>query len=401
MALTKEAEIIEDRLKSKTIFTVIGMMSGTSMDGIDLALLRTDGIDILEVLQTAEFPYSPNFKGKLEEGLRYGKKLTKGSERSVFLKALESEITDHHAAAVSQFLATQNINAKEIDAIGFHGQTILHRPDLGFTIQFGDGQNLADQTSIPVVYDMRSNDLDHGGQGAPLVPVFHKALQKKIDENLPDELRELLPVAFVNIGGISNISYIGANDELIAFDTGPGNALIDQWVQCEAGIPYDQGGAIAAEGGILVQVADQYLANSFFDQSVPKSLDRNDFPPLESGSMNLEDGARTLAHISAAAIIKSCDHLPVPPKLWIICGGGRKNPAIMHDLTTLASEKNDAKVILSEIVGLDGDSMEAEAWAYLAARSIKDLPLTFPKTTGCREAVRGGKLVFPNERQTK
>jgi anhydro-N-acetylmuramic acid kinase len=298
-----------------------------------------------------------------------------------------------HAKAVKQFLVDANLTNLQIDVIGFHGQTVLHRPDQGYTIQLGDGQLLANETGIACVFDMRSNDMVHGGQGAPLVPVFHQALAA----TLPEPHKSKLPVAFVNIGGISNISYIGSNGELIAFDTGPGNALIDQWVQTEGGIPFDQGGAMAAEGGVIISIAEQYLAESFFEQTIPKSLDRNDFKPLASGSAPLEDGARTLAHISAAAIIKACDHLPEAPELWIICGGGRKNPAIMRDLKKLAAKENDAEVVAAEEVGLNGDSMEAEAWAYLAVRSLKNIPLTFPMTTGCNEEVSGGKLVLPKQ----
>jgi len=389
----------ENAISTNKIMTVIGMMSGTSMDGVDVAVLRTDGHGRVEKLFAAEYAYDPAFKAKLEQGLEDAAHLTREAPRNENLIALEKEITQHHIAAVRQVLKTLNLTSDRIDLIGFHGQTVLHRPNDGFTVQLGDGQKLADETGISVVYDMRSNDMSNGGQGAPLVPVFHQALARTIHERLPQNLKSLLPVAFVNIGGISNISYVGSQSELIAFDTGPGNALIDQWVQSQAGIPFDQGGAIAAEGAVVSSIVDQYLDESFFEQTVPKSLDRNDFKPLTSGAASLEDGARTLAHVSAAAIIKSCDHLPESPKLWIICGGGRKNPKIMEDLKDLAKAKNGAAVILSEEAGLDGDSMEAEAWAYLAVRSLKDLPLTFPATTGCVKPVSGGRLAIATSRE--
>ncbi len=361
------------------------------MDGIDVALIRTDGLGFVETSCAGEYPYDAAFKKRIEAGLADASHLESSIQRTPFLTDLEQELTHRHALAIQRFLATHDLKAENVDVIGFHGQTVLHRHQKGYTIQLGLGQLLADETGIPVVFDMRANDMVHGGQGAPLVPVFHQALAA----SLPPEFAGKKPVAFVNIGGISNISYVGKSGELIAFDTGPGNALIDQWVFAKAGIPFDQGGAIAAEGNVIQAITDHYLAQPFFEQKVPKSLDRNDFKPLDEGAASLEDGARTLAHVSAAAIVKSCDHLPEPPNLWIICGGGRKNPKIMNDLAKLVLAKNGAPVILAEEAGLDGDSMEAEAWAYLAVRSIRQLPLTFPQTTGCSRAVSGGILVFP------
>ena len=394
MTDSDEIKKIAEQLAKKPILLSIGLMSGTSMDGIDVALLKTEGVSTAELLATREYSYEAAFRTRLAKSLELAKSVGKDRKLPAALVELESEITLRHAKAVKQFLADTNLASLKIDVIGFHGQTVLHRPDKGFTVQLGDGQLLADKTGIACIYDIRANDMAYGGQGAPLVPVFHQALAAGLDE----PYKSKLPIAFVNIGGISNISYIGTNGELIAFDTGPGNALIDQWVQTEGGIPFDQGGAIAAEGGVIQQIAQTYLAESFFEQTIPKSLDRNDFKPPASGSASLEDGARTLAHISAVAIIKACDHLPEAPKLWIICGGGRKNPAIMDDLKKLASKENGAKVVPAEEVGLNGDSMEAEAWAYLAVLSLKKLPLTFPMTTGCKVPVSGGKLALPKSK---
>lgn len=365
------------------IKTAIGLMSGTSMDGIDAALVRTDGKTMVERGSMGFYPYAANVQETLKQALLESMSLTHRDERTDFLKEAEALITNLHVEAVKAFLAENKLAASDIDVLGFHGQTVLHRPDQALTIQLGDGHALAKATGIDVVYDMRAKDMEHGGQGAPLVPIYHQALAA----SLPDTLKEKLPVVFVNIGGISNITYIGK--ELIAFDTGPGNALIDQWVQSEAGIPYDQGGMIAAEGNVSDALVTQYLDSQYFDKPLPKSLDRNDFLPPKSGEINLEDGARSLAYISAAAIIKSIDHLPDPPKLWIICGGGRHNPHIMSDLQKLASETR-SEVISAEVAGFDGDAMEAEAWGYLAVRSLEQLPLTFPKTTGCKHSVTGG-----------
>ena len=371
--------------------TAIGLMSGTSMDGIDCALVRSDGENLVERAGFAGFAYEAAFKRRIEAALEEAKSLDSADARTETLSALETEITRRHGEAVAAFLAQQQLSAEEIDLIGFHGQTVLHRPEAGFTVQLGDGEALAAMTGIATVFDLRRNDMTHGGQGAPLVPVYHRALA----QNLPHKVNPQFPVCFVNIGGISNITWVDAKGEMAAFDSGPGNALIDQWVEAKAGIPLDQGGAIASEGGIIMPIAERYLSAPYFEQAVPKSLDRADFAPLDPGEAELADGARTLAHVSAAAILKACDHLPEPPKLWIICGGGRKNGAIMADLAELAREKNGAAVIACDEAGFNGDAMEAEAWAYLAIRSSKDLPLTFPSTTGCSRPVSGGRLARP------
>lgn len=366
------------------IKTAIGLMSGTSMDGIDVALLKTDGLKKVERGAMAFFSYDVSTQNLIKQALDDAKALTQRDQRPGCLKKAEDTITRLHSEAVKEFLSSQNLNASDIDLIGFHGQTVLHRPDQALTVQLGNGRVLAKESGIDTIHDMRANDMQFGGQGAPLIPVYHQALS----EGLNEEFKRQSPIVFVNIGGISNITYVG--DELVAFDTGPGNALIDQWVQSQAGIPYDHGGMIAAEGKLNQPMIEAYLSNGYFDKSLPKSLDRNDFLPPAPSQANVEDGARTLAHISAAAILKAVDHLPNPPGLWIIAGGGRHNPYIMQDLEKLALEQN-AKVISAEEASLDGDAMEAECWAYLAVRSATGLPLTYPGTTGCSRPVSGGR----------
>jgi anhydro-N-acetylmuramic acid kinase len=221
------------------------------------------------------------------------------------------------------------------------------------------------------------------------VPAYHAALAR----SLRDEYRRF-PVVFVNIGGISNITFVAETGDPVAFDTGPGNTLIDQWVSREGGVLYDAGGAIASEGGVSALVLNQYMRNPFFSKTGPKSLDRNDFTIDIAAELELADGARTLAAVSAAAILKSADHMPEKPGIWVVCGGGRKNPHIVGDLKA-GAEKSGARVILAEEAGLDGDATEAEAWAYLAVRALRGLPLTFPTTTGCRAPVPGGVLAQP------
>lgn len=371
--------------------TALGLMSGTSMDGIDLAVVATDGEGRVERGPSAFVSYEAAFRARLVGALESAKTMRRRDERPGDLAVLEREITLRHAAAVRDFLASAAGCRVRPRLIGFHGQTVLHRPGEALTVQLGDGALLARETGLPVVYDMRANDMAHGGQGAPLVPAYHVALAA----SLPDTQRHF-PVAFVNIGGISNVTFVPDSGDPIAFDTGPGNALIDQWVQASGGIPFDAGGMVASEGGVARSVVERYLAHPFFTRHGPKSLDRNDFTLDEAQGLELADGARTLAAVSAEAILKAVENLPEPPRLWVVCGGGRKNPHIVGDMRALARAQG-ADVIIAEDAGFDGDAMEAEAWAYLAVRSRRGLPLTFPTTTGCRGPVSGGRQVFPED----
>ncbi|MCV9960508.1 anhydro-N-acetylmuramic acid kinase [Pararhizobium sp. BT-229] len=370
--------------------TAIGLMSGTSMDGIDVAMVRTDGRDRVERGPAFGVSYEAGFRNRLKQALEDAKSIDARDERPGILAEVERELTLRHARAVRTFLRKNNLQAAEIDVVGFHGQTVLHRPDRALTVQIGDGALLANETGIAVVHDMRANDMVFGGQGAPLIPAYHAALTA----GLPKNIRADRPAVFVNIGGISNLTFIGTDGRIVAYDSGPGNTLIDQWVEAHAGIPYDQGGMIASEGRIVADLAERYLANPFFTATRRRSLDRNDFSPPGGSDANLEDGARTLAYVTAAAILKSSGHLPDRPGTYVVCGGGRLNRIIMRDLTELA-QAEDATVIAAEEAGLDGDAMEAEAWAYLAVRSMKGLPLTFPQTTGVTAPVTGGVLNRP------
>jgi anhydro-N-acetylmuramic acid kinase len=371
--------------------TAIGLMSGTSMDGIDVALVRTDGEAVVERGTFLSVPYEPAFRDRLKQALEDAKSIKHRDERPGDLSRIERDLTLRHAEAVALFLRQQQLKPEQIDLIGFHGQTVLHRPDEALTVQLGDGPLLASETGIDTVYDMRANDMLYGGQGAPLVPVYHQALAHQIPA-------DDWPVCFVNIGGISNLTFLDRDGAIIGFDSGPGNTLIDQWVETHAGIPYDDGGRIASEGEVILALAERYLDNPFFTAKTRRSLDRNDFRPPEGHEAELSDGARTLAYVSAAAILKSAGHLPVLPKTFVICGGGRLNRTIMSDLADLAG-KRGARVLTAEQAGFDGDAMEAEAWAYLAVRSVRGLPLTFPRTTGVREPVSGGVLAaVPQDR---
>lgn len=364
--------------------TAIGLMSGTSMDGIDVALLRTDGESRVERGPFLSVPYDAGFRARLKAGLAEARAIEARQERPGSLARLERDLTLLHAVAVHSFLHVNGLRPEEIDVIGFHGQTVLHRPDAALTVQLGDGPLLAAETGIDVVYDMRANDMAHGGQGAPLVPAYHQALAA----GLPDAAAR--PVAFVNIGGISNLTFIGGGDP-VAYDSGPGNMLIDQWVELHTGLAYDDGGRISAGGTIDRALVGRYLEHPFFTANIRRSLDRGDFTVPQKGEIGLADGARTLAHVAAASILTAARHLPAQPKAWIVGGGGRLNETMMADLRSLAAEQG-ATVSTAEDAGFDGDAMEAEAWAYLAVRSLEGLPLTFPGTTGVERPVTGGVL---------
>ena len=250
------------------------------------------------------------------------------------------------------------------------------------TAQLGLGDLLADLTRCPVVYDLRAADADAGGQGAPLVPVYHRALTA----NLPQR-----PLAIVNIGGVANVTWIGRDDRLIAFDTGPGNALIDDWMMQKDGRAFDRDGLAAAKGSVHHAIVHDYLNHPFFAQPPPKSLDRNAFSLAAVDSLSLADGAATLAALTAASIAKAREHMPQEPELWIISGGGRRNKTLMKQLAGIV----ECAVVPAEAAGLDGDSLEAEAWAYLAVRSLRRLPITFPGTTGVPQPLTGGVLAKP------
>jgi anhydro-N-acetylmuramic acid kinase len=377
------------------MFVALGLMSGTSMDGIDIALVRTNGKRKVERGPFLSFSYPAKFREKLAQGLRTAREIRRRSDRPDGLASLEKDLTRRHVAAVNTFLEKTGLRLSDIDITGFHGQTVLHRPKRGLTVQLGLGQLLADQTGLPVVHDLRGNDMANGGQGAPLACAYHRALAAGLDID-----GRQWPVAFVNIGGISNVTWIPAEGEMIAFDAGPGNMLIDQWMQRNAGKPFDKGGETAMRGNVITPIVERYLENPFFDLPPPKSLDRGDFPPLEAGAVSLADGARSLARLTAVALVRASARLPQPPALWVVCGGGSRNPVIMRDLEELAGAASAgvARVGPAEEFGLNSEAIEAEAWAYLAVRSLRGLKITWNGTTGVREAVTGGRLSMPQIR---
>lgn len=374
---------------AKRTYAAIGLMSGTSMDGIDLAFLETDG-EAQVVRHHAGFvAYDAGFRRELNDALVEAASLTDRRQRPGSLESLERRITARHAEAVRDFVSEYGI--RHVDIVGFHGQTVLHRPQAGMTVQLGAGQQLADYTGMKVAWDLRANDMTNGGQGAPLVPAYHAALARTLRE--PRKKAE--PVAFANIGGIANITYVSGDDAPVAFDTGPGNALIDQVMLAKAGTAFDEGGAVGAQGKVHHDIVAAYMADPFIAKPAPKSLDRNDFTVERAARLPLADAARTLAAVTAETIHAACRHLPAAPKRWVLCGGGRRNINIHNDLARLAAA--DAAVVqTADELGFNGDSMEAEAWAYLAVRAMKGLPLSFPGTTGVSEPVTGGIISKPH-----
>lgn len=352
----------------------LGLMSGTSLDGIDAALLRTDGEGVVVPGAALTMPY----RGELRERLRALVDDASPDERAV--AAVADVLTRAHADAVAALLARAGRTAEDIAVIGFHGHTIAHRPAEGWSRQIGDGAWLAAETGIDVVDDFRARDLATGGQGAPLVPLYHAARCVGLPR----------PLAVLNIGGVANVTYVGdgPGDALLAFDTGPGNALIDDWVRKHTGAAMDEDGALAARGAVSGPVLERLLDAAYFRLTPPKSLDRGDFDAAPFATLSPEDGAATLAAFTAAAAARAARHFPAPARRWLVCGGGRRNPAIMAAL----QRELAVPVAPVEAVGWNGDALEAEAFAYLAVRALARLPLTVPGTTGCRRPVTGGAL---------
>lgn len=361
----------------------LGLMSGTSMDGIDVAVITTDGRELFDRGPASSVPYTVEQRTNLRRALEDAKSVEGRSHRPGCLADVEREITELHAAAVAMFLDQHGIDRASIDLIGFHGQTVLHRPDIRLSVQLGDGPRLAALTGIPVAYDMRAADVASGGQGAPLAPVYHRALAASLRPR---------PIAIVNIGGVANVTWIGRDGRLLAFDTGPGNALIDDWMLANTGAAFDENGEAALAGAPDLTLVGSVLGHPFFALAPPKSLDRNSFVVGSFKPKSIADGAATLAALTAASLAKAREHMPEEPELWVICGGGRKNRAIMMGL----AERVHNAVAPAEAAGFAGDFVEAEAWAYLAVRSLMALPITFPGTTGAPRPMTGGVIVAPS-----
>jgi anhydro-N-acetylmuramic acid kinase len=364
----------------------VGLMSGTSQDGVDVALIDTDGETVAQFGATACRPYTKVERTLLRRATAAAANLTDRTVRPDLLAEAERLVNDAHAEAVQAFMDTNGLKPANLAAIGFHGQTLIHRPERGLTLQIGDGPALAARLGVPVVYDFRAADIAAGGQGAPLAPVFHRALVRRLGRTPP--------VAVLNIGGVANITYIDG-DQLIACDTGPGNALLDDFLRLRIGQPLDTDGRKAAAGAVDEGTIERLLQHPFFSLPPPKSLDRNEFRGWVGDILDgigIEDGAATLTALTAATVACVVPHLPCPPATWIVAGGGARNPTLMR---MLAERLKPARIETAHEVGWSIDSLEAQALAYLAVRSLRGLPLTFPGTTGAPRPLTGGVLAKP------
>ena len=357
----------------KTI-RAMGLMSGTSLDGIDAALIQTDGESVKFRGSWLTVPYRKKMRTRLLAAMH--------GEGDVL--ELEKDLTLLHVEIVEQLLEKAELKPIDVSVIGFHGQTLLHRPRDGITWQIGNGALLAEETGISVVNDFRRRDVAGGGEGAPLVPLYHAALGHALE----------LPLAVLNIGGIANVTWIGKSEaatssllghDIVAFDTGPGNGLLDQWCEETIGKPYDAEGRLALAGKADQSVLKAFMGHAYYQKHPPKSLDRHDFSTEIVHHLSVEDGAATLTACTVETIIQATEHFPAPVRRWIVCGGGRLNPAIMQGL-----EERLEGVEIAEEVGWEGDALEAQAFAFLAVRSMYGLPISLPTTTGTNHAATGG-----------
>ncbi|WP_299692572.1 anhydro-N-acetylmuramic acid kinase [uncultured Tateyamaria sp.] len=366
-----------DKVRAKgTVIRALGAMSGTSLDGVDAAMIETDGVAIHGFGRSGYRAYSDDERAVLRRALGQWSGPTLGPATDVTMRAHQELLADFPDA----------------DVIGFHGQTVAHAPRLHGTLQLGDGTVLAQALRRPVVWDFRSSDVALGGEGAPLAPFFHFACAKWIGAEAP--------VAFLNLGGVGNITWVDprfdAQQEagaLLAFDTGPANAPVNDLMQERLGLAYDKGGCVAAGGTVETGALELFLAEPFFAKMPPKSLDRNDFAEMVNLVRELSDAdaAATLTAMCAAGVAQAMEHCPTLPTRMLVTGGGRHNPVLMEMLEVSL----DCPVEPVEAVGLDGDMLEAQAFAYLAVRVARGLPTSCPGTTGVRAAVGGGVVSVP------
>jgi anhydro-N-acetylmuramic acid kinase len=362
----------------------LGLMSGTSMDGVDIALVETDGAADVRFGPTHFQPYTDEERAIIRSALDEATQVVDRTARPETLAAAEAIVTERHRQAVEAFLSTQAIARQSIDVVGFHGQTVAHRPQQRLTIQIGDGEALARSLGMRVAYDFRAEDVAAGGQGAPLVPIFHRALAAHAGLDGP--------LLVLNIGGVANLTFIEGNADPLAFDTGPGNALIDDLMLQRTGVAMDQGGTTAAAGKVDAVALATLLGHPYFSQSLPKSLDRNDFSSEPVQGLSLEDAAATLTAFTAHSIARALDLLPREPRLAILCGGGAHNLTLRWRLMDLLP----CGLVVADSLGWSGDAIEAQAFGYLAVRTLKNMPITFPTTTGVAQPLQGGRIAAPN-----
>ncbi len=363
-------------------------MTGTSLDAVDMAVLQTDGESIAAFGPAGERKLGAASRAIIEEATVAARAWPRETPPPEIFAVAARVVADEHLAAAAEFLAAAGIAPRSLDFVGVHGQTVLHEapgPDrpIGRTVQLVDAHRIADALGLPVAYDFRAADVAAGGHGAPLAPIYHQALTRWSNVRPP--------VAVLNLGGVGNVTLVGEDGILEAFDTGPANGMIDLLVQARTGARCDENGALARAGKVADAVLADYLDHAHFTSTGPKSLDRFDFSLDPVSELSLEDAVATLTAFAAEAVaigLRSCSQ---PPRRVIVCGGGRHNPALMHAIR----KRFNAPVSAAESIGWRGDSIEAEAFAYLAARTFTGLPISFPATTGVPTALSGGRIARP------
>ena len=370
-------------MSNSRVLTALGFMAGTSLDGVDAAIVRTDGEGLVEVGPNLHLPYEATTRAMV---VRATKAALEGRDSADDITQAVDMVTSAHINAAQKLMEKHHLQRTEIDIIGFHGQTILHRPakardQRGRSWQIGSGAIVAQELKIDVIDDFRKQDIEAGGEGAPFSPIYHQALVRAQN---PEGA-----VCVLNIGGVANVTYVPENgqiNEMIAFDSGPGNGLIDEWLVLSTGAPMDEDGALAASGIVDETALRMLMLSPYLKRNPPKSLDRYDFKLNPIKHLSPADGAATLTAFTAETVRASVAFLPQPPIGWVVCGGGRHNPVLMDAL----ANRLGAPVKKAEDVGWNGDFIEAECFAYLAVRSLKKLPLSFPKTTRVPHPKCGG-----------
>ncbi len=370
----------------------LGLMSGTSLDGVDAAIIHSDGESVSRLGPWRTTAYPAELREMLVASIGIASRHDPGDAIPRLVQRAERVMTEFHARIINELLEENSITVSNIDIIGFHGQTILHRPEARRTWQIGDGPLLARLAGIDVVSDFRSADVRAGGQGAPLAPLYHQALAGAPAAGITAP--RVFPVAVLNVGGVANVTWLaapgghGPAPQIVAFDTGPGNALIDDWMTARENVSCDHNGETAARGRVDDEVLARLLDHDYFGRLPPKSLDRNDFLLSPASGLSTVDGAATLTEFTARAAARAVDFFPAPARSWIVCGGGRHNPTLMAAL----GRNLDSVVVPAEALGWRGDVLEAETFAFLAVRSVRGLPLSLPSTTGAPRPLSGGRL---------
>ena len=368
-------------MKKTDKFVALGLMSGTSADGLDIALIKTDGKNKIILGPSNYYPFTKEFIKKIKR--LFTKRIKKNSMKQKNFINLEQEFTKLNINLINQFLKKNKIKKKDIDVIGFHGQTICHNPRQGYSIQIGNAQTLANSLKIKVISNFRLNDIKNGGQGAPLTPIFHYYLTSKLKKK----------ICFINLGGITNITYCDHTNRygiknLLAFDVGPCCSLLDDWISLRSQNKFDKFGNLAKKGSINKNILDLYLKNNYFLKKPPKSLDRSFFSITNIRKLSINDGAATLTQLIIKSIRDSLEFLPLKPELFILSGGGRLNKYLVNKL----NNQLNSEIKLSDDIKWNGDAIEAYAFGFLAVRRLKNLPISFPQTTGVNKSVLGGDI---------